>query len=151
VKFVEVVLDGWDTHQDNFGKIKALAATLDPALSALLDDLAARGLLGSTLVTHQTGPQGRVVRRLLPAMERVYPALTSQFVLLMLASSIMSSIGAEELFGIANRIQSDTFRNFEIFIVLWVAYLVLSYLMRAGFWLLGQIVFTRRRKLGTPL
>ena len=63
----------------------------------------------------------------------------------------MSSIGAEELFGIANRVQSDTFRNFEIFLVLWVVYLTLSYLMRAGFWLLGQIVFTRRRKLGTPL
>jgi polar amino acid transport system permease protein len=86
-----------------------------------------------------------------PAVERVYPSLTSQFVLLMLASSIMSSIGAEELLGIANRIQSDTFRNFEIFIVLWVVYLALSYMMRAGFWLLGQFVFTRRRKLGTPL
>ncbi|QNK75235.1 amino acid ABC transporter permease [Variovorax sp. PAMC28562] len=86
-----------------------------------------------------------------PAVERVYPSLTSQFVLLMLASSIMSSIGAEELLGIANRIQSDTFRNFEIFLVLWVVYLALSYMMRAGFWLLGQFVFTRRRKLGTPL
>ena len=69
----------------------------------------------------------------------------------MLASSIMSSIGAEELFGIANRIQSDTFRNFEVFLVLWVIYLALSYMMRLGFWLLAQIVFTRRRKLGTPL
>ncbi|MDB5732014.1 MAG: transporter permease [Variovorax sp.] len=86
-----------------------------------------------------------------PAVERVYPSLTSQFVLLMLASSIMSAVGAEELLGIANRIQSDTFRNFEIFLVLWMVYLGLSYLMRLGFWLLGQIVFTRRRKLGTPL
>jgi len=86
-----------------------------------------------------------------PAVERVWPALTSQFVLLMLASSIMSSVGAEELLGVANRIQSDTFRNFEVFLVLWAAYLGLSYLMRAGFWLLGQFVFTRRRKLGTPL
>jgi len=69
----------------------------------------------------------------------------------MLASSIMSSIGAEELFGVANRIQSDTFRNFEIFLVLWAVYLALSYAMRLGFWLLAQIVFPRRRKLGTPL
>src|SRR5450830_1616012 len=45
---------------------------------------------------------------LLPAAERVYPALTSQFVLLMLASSIMSAVGAEELLGISNRVQSDT-------------------------------------------
>jgi polar amino acid transport system permease protein len=86
-----------------------------------------------------------------PAVERVYPALASQFVLLMLASSIMSSIGAEELLGVANRIQSDTFRNFEIFLVLWAVYLALSYAMRFGFWVLAQIVFPRRRKLGTPL
>ncbi|MBG7620428.1 amino acid ABC transporter permease [Herbaspirillum sp. AP02] len=86
-----------------------------------------------------------------PAVERVWPALTSQFVLMMLASSILSSVGAEELLGVANRVQSDTFRNFEVFLVLWVMYLLLSWLMRAGFWLLGQRVFTRRRKLGTPL
>lgn len=86
-----------------------------------------------------------------PAVERVYPSLTSQFVLLMLASSIMSAVGAEELLGVANRIQSDTYRNFEVFIVLWVVYLALSWLMRLGFWLLAQVVFPRRRKLGTPL
>lgn len=60
-----------------------------------------------------------------PAVERVYPSLTSQFVLLMLASSIMSAVGAEELLGVANRIQSDTYRNFEVFIVLWGVYLAL--------------------------
>lgn len=86
-----------------------------------------------------------------PAVERVYPSLTSQFVLLMLASSIMSAVGAEELLGVANRIQSDTYRNFEVFIVLWGVYLALSWLMRLGFWLLAQVVFPRRRKLGTPL
>jgi polar amino acid transport system permease protein len=86
-----------------------------------------------------------------PAVERVYPSLTSQFVLLMLASSIMSAVGAEELLGVANRIQSDTYRNFEVFILLWGVYLALSWLMRLGFWLLAQIVFPRRRKLGTPL
>ena len=86
-----------------------------------------------------------------PAVERVYPSLTSQFVLLMLASSIMSAVGAEELLGVATRIQSDTYRNFEVFIVLWGVYLALSWLMRLGFWLLAQVVFPRRRKLGTPL
>ena len=53
---------------------------------------------------------------LLPAMERVYPALTSQFVLLMLASSICSQISAEELTAIANHVQSDTYRPFETYI-----------------------------------
>ncbi len=50
VKFVEVLLDGWDTHQDNFGRTRTLMGALDPAFSGLLGDLKARGLLGSTLV-----------------------------------------------------------------------------------------------------
>lgn len=86
-----------------------------------------------------------------PALERVYPALSSQYVLLMLASSILSSVGVEELFGMSNRIQSDTFRNFEVFVVLGVIYLVLAVVVRAGFSLLGLGLFPRRRKLGTPL
>lgn len=75
-----------------------------------------------------------------PAMERVYPALTSQFVLLMLASSITSQISAEELTAIANRVQSDTYRSFETYIVVAVFYLMLSLLMRLGFWAIGQAV-----------
>lgn len=50
VRFVEVMLDGWDTHQDVFGRTKKLMGTLDPAMSALLDDLQRRGLADSTLV-----------------------------------------------------------------------------------------------------
>lgn len=88
---------------------------------------------------------------LLPAMERVYPALASQFVLLMLASSITSQISAEELTAVANHIQSETFRPFETFLVLAGCYIVLSGLMRAGFWALGQSLFPRRRRLGTTL
>jgi hypothetical protein len=49
-KFVEVFLDGWDTHQNNFERTKELMGTLDPAFSGLLADLGTRGLLGSTLV-----------------------------------------------------------------------------------------------------
>lgn len=88
---------------------------------------------------------------LLPAIERVYPALSSQFVLLMLASSITSQISVEELTATANLIQSETFRSFEVFGVIAVMYLALSVLFRLGFWLLGQLAFTRRRKLGTAL
>jgi hypothetical protein len=61
VKFVEVVLDGWDTHQNDFERTKTLMGTLDPALSALLDDLRARGTLGSTLVACM-GEFGRTPR-----------------------------------------------------------------------------------------
>jgi uncharacterized protein (DUF1501 family) len=50
VPFVEVMLRGWDTHEDNFPRVAKLSATLDQALSTLLDDLAGHGLLESTLV-----------------------------------------------------------------------------------------------------
>ena len=86
-----------------------------------------------------------------PAVERVYPALTSQYVLLMLASSITSQISAEELTAVANRIQSDTFRSFETYIVVGLLYIALSFVVRGAFWAFGMLVFTRRRKLGTAL
>ncbi len=50
VSFVEVNLGGWDTHQDNFAKVKTLSGTVDPAISALTTDLKDRGLLDSTLI-----------------------------------------------------------------------------------------------------
>jgi hypothetical protein len=50
VPFVEVTLDGWDTHANNFDAVKALCGTLDPAWSTLMEDLKERGLLDSTLI-----------------------------------------------------------------------------------------------------
>ncbi len=50
VRFVEVVLDGWDTHKDNFGRTQKLMGVLDPAFAALVRDLDERKLLASTLV-----------------------------------------------------------------------------------------------------
>jgi polar amino acid transport system permease protein len=88
---------------------------------------------------------------LLPAMERVYPALSSQFVLLMLASSITSQISVEELTAVANNVQSDTYRSFEVYVVVAIVYLVLSALYRFAFWAIGLGLFERKRRLGTPL
>ena len=50
VPFVEASLGGWDTHQDNWTKVKSNSQQVDAAVSALLDDLKTRGLLDSTLV-----------------------------------------------------------------------------------------------------
>jgi len=50
VKFVEVGQGGWDTHQNNFDRSKALMGTLDPAVAALLEDLRDRQLLSKTMV-----------------------------------------------------------------------------------------------------
>lgn len=86
-----------------------------------------------------------------PAIERVFPALSSQYVLLMLASSICSQISAEELTAVANRIQSDTFRSVETYLIVAVAYLAMSLVMRGVLWGVAMIAFPRRRRLGTPL
>jgi hypothetical protein len=50
VPFVEVTLGGWDTHDNNFEQVRSLSGVLDPAWATLLDDLADRGLLETTLV-----------------------------------------------------------------------------------------------------
>lgn len=50
VQAVQVVLGGWDTHDDNFNRVERLCQQLDPAFSALLDDLERRKMLADTLV-----------------------------------------------------------------------------------------------------
>ena len=50
VRFVEVVLDGWDTHNENFEAMEEKCPVLDRALATLLADLDTRGLLEETLV-----------------------------------------------------------------------------------------------------
>jgi hypothetical protein len=61
VSFVEVGSNGWDTHQDNFNKVKALSQAVDPAFAALVADLKERGLLEKTLVIWM-GEFGRTPR-----------------------------------------------------------------------------------------
>jgi polar amino acid transport system permease protein len=94
-------------------------------------------------------PRWRVIWHvILPqAVEKMYPSLISQFVLMMLATSIMSQISAEELTAIGYRIQSETFRGFEIYIVIAVVYLVLSSLLRVVMAQGASFAFPRRRRL----
>lgn len=54
VRFIEVGNNGWDTHGDNFVRLKQKGAVLDQALSALLEDLSQQGLLDSTLIVLAT-------------------------------------------------------------------------------------------------
>lgn len=54
VRFVEVELGGWDTHNQNFEALEDKCPNLDRALSALLADLDSRGLLEETLVVLTT-------------------------------------------------------------------------------------------------
>jgi polar amino acid transport system permease protein len=82
---------------------------------------------------------------LMPALKKVYPSLTSQFVLIMLGSSIISVISAEELTFQANYLQSRTFRSFEIYFAVTLIYLALTYLFRAIFGFIYSQSFNRRR------
>lgn len=61
-----------------------------------------------------------------PALKAIYPALTSQFILLMLSSAVVSAISADDLSSVAANLQSQTFRSFEIYIVVAVIYLSLA-------------------------
>ena len=61
-----------------------------------------------------------------PALKAIYPALTSQFILLMLSSAVVSAISADDLTSVAANLQSQTFRSFEIYIVVTGIYLALA-------------------------
>lgn len=50
IPFVEVNLGGWDTHQDNFDRVKKLSGEIDKPVAALVNDLKSRGMLDSTLI-----------------------------------------------------------------------------------------------------
>jgi polar amino acid transport system permease protein len=77
-----------------------------------------------------------------PAIASVYPALTSQFILIMLASSVVSTISVPELTGAANDIQGLTFRSLEAFIVVAAIYLVLTAAFKGAFSVIGYSAFT---------
>ena len=73
-----------------------------------------------------------------PALRTVYPALTSQFILLMLSSAVVSAISADDLTSVAANLQSQTFRSFEIYIVVAAIYLLLAMTFSALFKLIYQ-------------
>ena len=65
-----------------------------------------------------------------PALQRIYPALVSQCIIVMLGSSVVSQVSYEELTFAANLIQSRTFLSFEVYLVTTGIYLALSITLR---------------------
>lgn len=82
---------------------------------------------------------------LFQALAAVFPAISSQFILLLLASSLMSTIGATELTGAANDIQSRFFRSFEVYIVATMLYFVMALGFSALFATIERYLFQARR------
>jgi polar amino acid transport system permease protein len=70
---------------------------------------------------------------LMPALRTVFPALGSQFVLVMLASSVVSVISAEELTAVTDTIVARNFRSFEFYFVITGIYLAMSLAFQALF------------------
>ncbi|NBS47237.1 MAG: amino acid ABC transporter permease [Betaproteobacteria bacterium] len=65
-----------------------------------------------------------------PALRRVWPALVSQIIIVMLGSAVCGQISTEELSFAANLIQSRNFRAFEAFLIATALYLALSVAVR---------------------
>lgn len=85
----------------------------------------------------------RIIRHvvLVPAVRAVYPSLSAQFILQLMGTSVVGAIAAEELTAIANNLVMQTFRSFEVYIIVAVIYFAVvqaASLMLAG---LGRLMF----------
>ena len=78
-----------------------------------------------------------------PALARIWPALSSQIVIVMLGSAVCSQIAAEDLTFAANFIQSRNFRAFEVYFVTTGFYLALAVSLRQLLRMTGKRLFRR--------
>jgi polar amino acid transport system permease protein len=76
-----------------------------------------------------------------PALRAIYPSLTSQFIMLTLTTSVCTSIAAYELTSVAQIIESDTFRSFEVYFTITLMYLAISWMMMGLFALISRHFF----------
>lgn len=75
------------------------------------------------------------------AMAKVYPSLVSQFVFLFLTTGIISELGIQELTWSGRFIADRTFRDFEVFLLLTVIYVLLAMLFKTLFHFSGKRLF----------
>jgi len=75
------------------------------------------------------------------ALAQVYPSLVSQFIFLFLTTGIISEIGIEELTWSGRFIADRTFRDFEVYLVLTVLYLIMCFAFKLFFRHSGTVLF----------
>ena len=87
-----------------------------------------------------------------PTLRIVYAPLAGQFTLVLLGSSVVSAISANELTSTANLLQSVNFRTFETYLVVTCMYFVMVLAFRGLFGLLHRLIFRNRddRRLSVP-
>jgi polar amino acid transport system permease protein len=79
-----------------------------------------------------------------PSLERVWPALVSQIIIVMLGSAVCGQISTEEISYAANLISSRTFRSMESYILVTVVYLGFAILLRQTLnWAGPRFIFGR--------
>jgi len=79
----------------------------------------------------------------LPALRAIFPALGSQFILVMLASSVVSVISAEELTAVADTMVARNFRSFEVYLIVTGLYLAMCLAFQAAFAAIHRSLFAR--------
>jgi polar amino acid transport system permease protein len=77
------------------------------------------------------------------ALAKVFPALTSQIVITMLGSAVVSQISVPDLTYAASYIQSRNFRAFETYFVITLSYLAMAILLRLALNATGKRLFSR--------
>lgn len=139
--------------------LPSIGVRLDPNTAALIALVVNFGAYGTEIIragieSIQAGQieagtalglsRGQIFRYIVlkPALRTVYPALTSQFIYLMLTSSVVSVISATDLAAAGNDLQSQTFASFEVYLVVTVIYLALSVAFTALFAAIERAAFT---------
>lgn len=139
--------------------LPTIGVRLDPNTAALIALVVNFGAYGTEIIragieSIQTGQieagtalglsRGQIFRYIVlkPALRTVYPALTSQFIYLMLTSSVVSVISATDLAAAGNDLQSQTFASFEVYLVVTALYLALSVAFTALFAAIERAAFT---------
>jgi polar amino acid transport system permease protein len=83
------------------------------------------------------------------ALQKTWPAMVSQIIIVMLGSAVCGQISTEELSFAANLIQSRNFRAFEAFIIATLIYLALSIALRATLnWVGPKLLFGKSSQFG---
>ncbi|WP_134682105.1 amino acid ABC transporter permease [Paracoccus ravus] len=77
-----------------------------------------------------------------PALRNIYPALTSQFIYLMLTSSVVSVISANDLASAGADLNAKSFASFEVYLVLTVMYFLLAAGFSAVFAMIRRVAFS---------
>ena len=101
--------------------IEVVRAGLDAVPKGQWEGGAALGLSWARIFLSVVLPQ---------ALRVIFPALTSQTIIIMLESAVVSQIAVQDLTFEADVLQARTFRAFETYLVVTLIYLALATLMR---------------------